>query len=287
MAVNIPNLGAIQHMGAQFTHNIFAGTAKKLQAQTKRTVRIQQRTKPDTQMPEQPPKTMSEAPPGTGPLGPNAAATGRARRQARAQGQPMPGPRTSQSSGKAPFSTPNRSQSSGKTPVFGPPKPTHAPTVGQVPTQFSNVQTSTPKPANIFRSDATHATPKFSSSQGTAVSATPSVKPAINPFQVNRISRPSGPAATPKQAPSSLQFSNTSTKDNSPFPTHVHPAGSSNAILPTLSANETAKTGRPNEFTVGSRKPGRSVQGLGAMGSKLEESLMNKPLGTPEQKRRI
>ena len=93
----------------------------------------------------------------------------------------------------------------------------------------------------------------------------------------------SKPALPPKPR-NSLQFADTSTKDNSPFPTHQHPAGSSSAILPNLSANESAKTGRPNTFTMGSRniKGG----GIAAMGSQLEQSLAQRPLSLPEQNKR-
>lgn len=95
-----------------------------------------------------------------------------------------------------------------------------------------------------------------------------------------------------KQAPTAkpTQFADTSTKSNAPFPTHEHPAGSSSAILPHLSATETAKTGRPNEFTVGSRRTPSAksnVAGLGAMGSKLEEGLATKKFPLPEPRKRV
>lgn len=59
------------------------------------------------------------------------------------------------------------------------------------------------------------------------------------------------------------QFANVTPRDNSPYPTHQHPAGSSHALLPTLTANQPA----PNQFTVGSR---RSTSGIAAAGSRLE-----------------
>lgn len=59
------------------------------------------------------------------------------------------------------------------------------------------------------------------------------------------------------------QFANVTPRDNSPYPTHQHPEGSSHALLPTLTANQPA----PNQFTVGSR---RSTSGVAAAGSRLE-----------------
>lgn len=85
-------------------------------------------------------------------------------------------------------------------------------------------------------------------------------------------------------ARNSLQFADTSKKDNSPYPTHEHPAGSSSAILPRLSATETAKTGRPNTFTVGSRNIRGG--GIAAMGSMLEQGLAQRPLTLPEPNKR-
>ena len=68
----------------------------------------------------------------------------------------------------------------------------------------------------------------------------------------------------------SAQFANVTTRDNSPFPTHQHPEGSSNLKLQNLSANQP----RQNEFTVGSRnaKPG----GIAAKGSQLEAWAISK-----------
>lgn len=59
-------------------------------------------------------------------------------------------------------------------------------------------------------------------------------------------------------------------RDNSPYPTHQHPSGSSNLKLPTLTASQP----KPNEFTVGSRaaKPG----GIAAKGSQLEAWAQSK-----------
>lgn len=72
------------------------------------------------------------------------------------------------------------------------------------------------------------------------------------------------PKPVPQMGVTGTQFSDVSPKDNSPYPTHVHPQGSSNATLPSLTASQP----KPNEFTVGSRnaKPG----GIAARGSQLE-----------------
>jgi len=107
----------------------------------------------------------------------------------------------------------------------------------------------------------------------TAGSSTPSVASPHAELQ-RRMNTPSTP---------SPQFSNVAPKA---YPEHQHPEGSSQQILPTLSANQ-SRPGRPNNFTVGSRKQGSNVQGLGAMGSRLEAGLMRNPIGLPEKKRRV
>jgi hypothetical protein len=296
--INSPNLHNIAALGGQFKTNIFEGTAKQLSNEAKSSVKRQisqtrhQRAAAAQQAantpPAPPPTTMSG--PASGPLPPNAAASGRARRQARAMGVQSPTARPTQASGKAPSFAPQnrantpasgRRMASGAKP-FVASTPIKAKGPAPVPTFSSQFPAQQAKPAIPFPSHMTHATPKFSNAQ----THTPTIgapKPSINPFQVNTI-QPSAPAKpqAPKPPTHSLQFSDTSTKDNSPFPTHVHPEGSSNAILPHLSATETAKTGRPNEFTVGSRNVRGS--GIAAMGSKLEESLMSRPFQTPAKR---
>lgn len=68
----------------------------------------------------------------------------------------------------------------------------------------------------------------------------------------------------------SSQFANVTPRDNSPYPTHEHPEGSSNLKLQNLTADQP----RTNEFTVGSRnaKPG----GIAARGSQLEAWAISK-----------
>lgn len=60
------------------------------------------------------------------------------------------------------------------------------------------------------------------------------------------------------------QFVDVTPKDNSPYPTHQHPEGSSNMKLKNLSASQP----RPNDFTVGSRNA--KPNGIAAAGSRLE-----------------
>jgi hypothetical protein len=74
-----------------------------------------------------------------------------------------------------------------------------------------------------------------------------------------------------------------------PFPEH-QASGASERPLPTLSANETAKTGRPNTFSTGSKRAPSAksnLAGLGALGSKLEEGLATKKFPLPEPRKRV
>lgn len=80
---------------------------------------------------------------------------------------------------------------------------------------------------------------------------------------------------------SPVQFADVSTKSNAPYPTHVHPEGSSSMVLPRL----TAAQPRPNQFTVGSRNIRGG--GIAAMGSKLEEGLSTRPLRVPQPRKRV
>ena len=78
-----------------------------------------------------------------------------------------------------------------------------------------------------------------------------------------------GSSPAPRAAQGS-QFVNVQARDNSPFPTHEHPEGSSNLKLGNLSAAQP----KPHDFTVGSRnvKPG----GIAAKGSQLEAWAISK-----------
>lgn len=84
-----------------------------------------------------------------------------------------------------------------------------------------------------------------------------------------------------KAAPVGPQFADVTPKSNAPFPTHVHPEGSSTQILPHLTANQP----KPNQFTVGSRniKGG----GIAAMGSQLEAGLSSRKFPLPEPRKRV
>ena len=103
---------------------------------------------------------------------------------------------------------------------------------------------------------------------------------ASSPAHPNFGSNPVAAAPQKKNIPNV----DTSTKSNAPFPTHVNPEGASSQKLQRLSATETAKTGRENEFTVGSRNPSKvttNIRGLAAKGSQLEASLNSRPFQTP------
>lgn len=95
----------------------------------------------------------------------------------------------------------------------------------------------------------------------------------IQPSGVNTPDAPLNHPHVPGPAPAAShgpQFANVTTRDNSPFPTHEHPEGSSNLRLNNLSDKQPA----PNEFTVGSRanKPG----GIASKGSQLEAWAISK-----------
>jgi hypothetical protein len=127
------------------------------------------------------------------------------------------------------------------TPGFSSPVATHTPIKAQkiAPTTFSHQFA----PQKAQGSPTGPATASFSSPEGKSV-------------------MPASPA--PQKPVVGPQFSDVSTKSNSPFPTHQHPTGSSNQTLPSLTANQP----RTNEFTVGSR----NVQsgGIATKGSQLE-----------------
>lgn len=71
------------------------------------------------------------------------------------------------------------------------------------------------------------------------------------------------------------------------FKEHQNPAGSPQTRLPKLSDTETAKTGRENNFSVGTKKPSSNTQGLAAMGARLEAGLMQKKMTLPEPRKRV
>ncbi len=174
------------------------------------------------------------------PAKPNYAPTNQ--RRALPSGTPMPSgaPRTARPHGMQP-----------KTPLSGNPAVAALPAGGQ--------------PRNTYAMS-----PKRPALPGGAYNrpALTSGSPAPRVFAM----KPGGSSSTSVQ--NSSQFANVTPRDNSPFPTHQHPEGSSNLKLPTLTANQP----RTNEFTVGSRnaKPG----GIAARGSQLEAWAISKQKAT-------
>jgi hypothetical protein len=93
---------------------------------------------------------------------------------------------------------------------------------------------------------------------------------------------------TPQKAPRKAAQPLTVTPKSKAYPLHQNPPGSSQQRLNTLSDTETAKTGKPNNFSVGSKKPSKTnTQGLAAMGSKLEAGLASKKFPLPEPRKRV
>lgn len=276
---NIPNFGNVAKMGEGGT-NIFEHRAVRRFA-----TKIMRKANAKAAAPKASAPAQSG---GSANPAPNASMgeqmrSGRANRQARAMGISQPRS-TSQASGKAPSFAPQRTANTAghRAPSFGPPSPSNTP--------FSNAQRGVP----------THVAPPiavnpFSHGPGSSAPQVNSApKPSINPFQAPAAATP---ASTPTHhGTSSAQFVSApearslphaavNVGSNSPFPTHVHPEGSSTQILRNTSATESAKGGAPNTFTVGSRNV--KSGGIAAMGSRLEAGLNARPLSTPERKRRV
>jgi len=291
MPASMPNLSSIHTMGAQFKTNIFA---KASSSAYEGAGKLGQKAKaakaaagPGT--PTQFPKTFSPASPTDAPLSTNAVAEGRARRQAKAGYTPASAQHAAPNFGPA-------SVAKGHALERGATPPTHAapsfssPKAASVGApSFSHApQAATPNPANIFRSDATRATPSFSdvNKMSSGSSALSSPAPSTTPFhapdntqsqQFSNSKGSGGGESTPGRV-------DVSTKDNSPFPTHVHPENSSNLNLHDLS-RKISTLGKPNPVTMGSR----SIKGGGiaSMGSQLEEGLATRPLSLPPKRKRI
>lgn len=160
---------------------------------------------------------------------------------------------------------------------------------GQAIQQQKQMNTPT-KGGSVNKSTAPSLTPSFSSQVTTTnppIQAKPipatsfssqltPQKPLAKPQGTPTASFSSGsgngaakPSTAPSKPPVSSQFSS-GPASNGSFPQHNHPAGSSTAPLPNLTANQP----KPNTFTTGSRnaKPG----GLAAKGSQLEAWAMGK-----------
>lgn len=317
-----PNFGAINAMGSQFTSNVFEGVAKKAGRSQKRLAAQAAREsrpatpafhnaaptpQPTAAMGQQmaagrarrqaraqagptPPPTANTSPtphapgvpaPRTNPVAPGTVAAGRQARQQRAQAartQPNAVPFSS-----APSQAPHYAvQAPASTRTAAPASHPTAPAAPINRTAFNQPST------NPFQVNQVNQTP--------AAGASPAPKPPVsNPFQhpTGRVAPspiiptvPSTPArvntiSNPKPP---VQHANVTPQSNAPFPTHVHPAGSSNQILPNLTAAH-SQPGRPNQFTVGSRNIRGG--GIAAMGSQLEAGLAARPLTNPEKKRRV
>jgi hypothetical protein len=273
------NLAAVHAMGSQFTDNVFEKINKKaVKVGTKlnRAAVPKSNIKPPTPVygttvtagtptKNAPGNTLSSGGPSAAGLGGGTAP------KAISAGVPTPF-----TPGATPHSNtgPNRlAIGSGRQPIA---TPYQAPT-RVIPMSSNAALTNRVNPSTSF-SDASVNTP---------VNRTAFNQPSTNPFQINTM-QPSSPAkATPtvaKTSPVTPQFADVSTKDNSPFPTHVHPTGSSNQILPRLSAAQ-SRPSAPNSFTVGSRNIKSS--GIAAMGSQLEAGLTARPLGLPQPRKRV
>lgn len=163
-----PNFGAINAMGSQFTSNVFSEVAgkatkanRKLQAQANRRAATSSAPKPPT-------SNAGGMPTSSSPLPPNAAAAGRARRQARAQAGPTPTP----------------------APPTYPTSPTpHAPGAGGGPVSGFNVMQG--RANRQARAQASRAQPNavpFSHAPGTPPPTTPAAfGPAQNPVPNARV----------------------------------------------------------------------------------------------------
>lgn len=131
-------------------------------------------------------------------------------------------------------------------------QPSLTPSFSSSPATHTPVKATGPAPTN-FSSQLVPQKP-VAKPQGTATASFSSGPTPAKP----------APKPVPQMGVTGQQFSDVSPKANDPYPTHVHPAGSSSATLPKLTASQP----KPNEFTVGSRnaKPG----GIAARGSQLE-----------------
>lgn len=257
MPASLPNLSSIHTMGAQFKTNIFSGASRSAFAGANRLKRIAAKTPAsNVQMPAQPEKTFSPAGPNDAPLSSDAVREGRMRRQERAG--VTPDVRTTQASGKTPgYQSVTRQQASGAAPSFPSSAPSRSQASGQAPSFQVNIM---PSPSALA-----HAAPSFSSSN----------------TQPQQFSNSKGTGGGGDTHPG---FVDTSTKDNSPFPTHVHPENSSSMNMHDLS-RKISTPGKPNPVTLGSRniKGG----GIASMGSQLEEGLATRPLTLPPKRKRI
>lgn len=143
--------------------------------------------------------------------------------------------------GGPPVNTSSAPKAPSLSPAFSNPTPSHTPVKAvAIPSTSFSSQLAPQKP--VAKPQGT-AAPTFSSGSSNGASA---------------------PAAAPRKPPVSTQFSSAPNSGGGNFPLHSHPAGSSTAPLPNL----TAAQPRPNTFTVGSRNA--QPNGIAARGSQLE-----------------
>lgn len=282
MPANIPDMAAVDAMGKQFTHNVFENISKQSFKAAKGYAKKAGPPLPKTNQsvshtvtrgagtPNAPTNTLpagsSKAPGGLGagaaqralPSGPTKA--------------PQGGFATPHTAGATPYSNTGANRPAlpaGKYRGIATP---YSPPARVIPMSGNAALTNRVNPNVAF----SHTTPAQTTTNRTAFN-----QPSTQPFHNNA---PGMPAATPGNTPqvhSPTQFSSVQPKS---YPQHMAPAGSSQQVLPNLSAAHSSP-GKPQTFTVGSRniKGG----GIAAMGSQLEAGLNARPIGLPEKKRRV
>lgn len=318
MAANIPDLGAVAHLGGQFQHNVFDTIQKKAHEKGKKTAQAQVKQAQAAQSARNAyaQSAAQAVKQGRQQFAKNQQAQQKQAQQAakaHAQGvksgrvAPAPGapPRTF-AMGSSPQQKAQAKQAAAGAKTMQQQRNfAHGEALKFQAAQFKvkqqqmnyahgqaiqhqkqmNKQASKGGPVNTATAPkAPSLTPSFSSAptthtpvkavaipQTTFSSQLAPQKPVAKPQGTATASFSSGPTPAkpaPKPVPqmgvTGQQFSDVSPKANDPYPTHVHPAGSSSATLPKLTASQP----KPNEFTVGSRnaKPG----GIAARGSQLE-----------------
>lgn len=319
MPASMPNLNSIHTMGAQFKNNVFASASKHAYAgAAKLKGSIPKATTASVPHPKgmQTPAELPTTP--QGDLTSSSVSEGRARRRAGKPNNPLPG-----MSGAAPVHARSGAFTEGPVSHAAPGGPdmsvnSRAPGTGKHRAATAPVSLVQPQQMSHRSSAPTNMT--TSSAQGSGkhranptpnpVTPTPTIAPRIGHIipGAGKVSIPSMERSAPSTIipqsgdghVQSQQFSNSkgtggggesgpdrvdvSTKDNSPYPTHVHPANSSDMNMHDLS-RKISTPGKPNPVTVGSRniKGG----GIASMGSQLEAGLRAKPLSLPDKRKRV
>lgn len=269
MSANIPDLGAVSHLGSQFQTNVFTNVQKGLTKQTRRYTQAHNTQVRKTAINRQ---RFAESV-AKGVLQGQAAQQRAAEKQTAAGAKTMQQQRNfahgqalnyqaaqfrvqrqqvSHAHGQAIQEAKQRSKGGSVSTASTPRIPSLAPS-------FSNLTpTHTPIravaiPATSFSSQLTPQKP-VAKPQGTT---TPT-------FSSGSSNGASTPATAPRKPPVSTQFSSGPKDGGGDFPQHHHPEGSSTMPLPRL----TAAQPKPNTFTVGSRNA--KAGGIAAKGSQLE-----------------